>query len=144
MLHVRVRLDVGSMLRERGCGESQRTNVASSRRSRINSDDDTSLEPESERGSSVVDLDSARWVGGVIRVQLEERGGLSSESRRVQVSLGPGHEKWGSDDVHHAGWAGRTRAWASFRFRVREGARNRTLAWRMLEQQQTKTKWAHD
>jgi hypothetical protein len=55
---------------------SVRTDVASRGGPRIDSDDDTSLETEGQSGSSVVDLDPARGIRSVVRVQLKERGGL--------------------------------------------------------------------
>lgn len=51
---------------------AQRTDVAPSSGPRIDGNNDSTLEPESESCSSVVDLDAARRVRGVVRVKLKE------------------------------------------------------------------------
>lgn len=52
------------------------TDIATGSCSRVNRDNDSSLEAESQCGSTVLDLDSARGIGKVIRVHSQEIGGL--------------------------------------------------------------------
>lgn len=52
------------------------TYVAACGSARVHSYDDTTLKPESEGGSAVLDLDLAVGVGMIIGVKPQERGGL--------------------------------------------------------------------
>lgn len=52
------------------------TDVTSSRRPRIDSNDNASLESERQRRRSVLDLNAAAGVGVVVRMQAKESSGL--------------------------------------------------------------------
>lgn len=65
------------------------TDVGSSGGPRVYCDDDSSLEPESERCSSVVDLDLAVGIRVVVGVQAEEGGGLQRGETTQKIQRMP-------------------------------------------------------
>ena len=67
-----------------------RTDVAAGRGARVYCDDDAALKLEGEGRRAVVDLDAARRVRHVVRVELEERLRLEAEEALTSRVSGEG------------------------------------------------------
>lgn len=80
--------------------EGSRTDVASGGRTRVDGNDNTALELEREGGRAVVDLDAARRVGHVVRVELEEGGRLREGEREDPGQCGLREYTLGESGTH--------------------------------------------